>query len=206
VAGSPHARFTNDFLPPGVTLEDVLPSPRQTPISVFPEVRKRLQEGLDWVRSGTAPGPSVVLAEEARDGGGAYLPDPTLGFPTGVARDAAGNAIPMFVAHDATGTRSWPAPPHPAIALGEARFQSFQSFDNFFAVLSGRVAEGSSRAIGDDGFFADFASYRKAFRAAVAAQLQAGLILPLDAERLRQQADAAPPLTFTESFLTGAFD
>jgi hypothetical protein len=165
IAGAPH--FAG-------TLGDPLPPPFN-PLDFSGVVRAMLLAGDQWVRAGTPPPPSTLLAQAPP---GAIDPVyPELG-ETGIARDASLNAL--------GGIR------FPDVEVGRAQFKASVLDFEFFPGLPGLtgewydlqcvpLADGSPR-------FASHGDYVQRVVQQVNALQRSGFLLEADAEALKQQA------------------
>jgi len=163
IAGAPH--FAG-------TLDDPLPPPFN-PLDFSGVVRAMLLAGDQWVRAGTPPPPSVLLAQAPP---GAI--DPVYRFETGIARDANLNAL--------GGIR------FPDVEVSRAQFKASVLDFEFFPGLPGLtgawfdlrcepLADGSPR-------FSDHGDYVNRVVQQANALRNGGYLLEGDAEALKQQA------------------
>jgi hypothetical protein len=187
-----------------------------TPSSYTPALRAHFQQAHAWVTQGLAPPPSNRLATttvcrpdcaflNSYLFNGCSTPDICPVTPQcdsiQILRDDKCNAITV----DNQGRA---VPRLPWVELGEATFASGYGFFGAVGANGGlpiRIAAdgtptyGAPASIGDLGYWS-FGQYFGAFSAAAEAQVQAGEILPEDANRMRTRAALAPPATYTQGY------
>jgi hypothetical protein len=154
VAGAPHFAVPPPF----------------NPLDFSGVVRAMLLAGDQWVRTGTPPPPSVLLAQ-APPG----TIDPVYGFETGIARDANLNAL--------GGIR------FPDVEVGRAQFKASVLDFEFFPGLPGLTGEWYDLQCHDGSpRFADHGDYVSRVVQQANALRNGGYLLEADAEALKEQA------------------